>query len=91
MELKTAMLLKLSKKISREIGILTLAIVGLNMDENVVEGMLKDKNEIHMVVHGVLKVWRRSQTDSKIAYTKLCAALRNKDVNMVSLIGETLQ
>ena len=34
----------------------------------------------------VLKVWKRSQPDSKTAYTKLCEALRNKDVNMESFI-----
>ena len=85
------MLLKLSKKINKKIDILTLATIGLDMDEYVVEGILKDnKDEIHMAVHGVLKVWRRSEPDSKIAFKKLCEALRNKDVNMESFIEECL-
>ena len=91
-ELTAAMLLKLSKKINRKIDILTLATTGLDMDEDVVEGKLKDnKDEIHMGVYGVLKVWMRSQPDSKRAYVKLCDALRHSDVNMGSLIAETLQ
>ena len=86
------MLLKLSKKINQKIDILTLATIGLDMDEDVVEGILKDnKDEIHMAVHGVLKVWKRSQSDAKAAHAKLCEALRNSDVNMGSLIGETLR
>ena len=44
-----------------------------------------------MAVRGVLKVWRRSQPDSKTAFINLCDALKNKDVNMESLIDETLQ
>ena len=85
------MLLKLSKKINKKIDILTLATIGLGMDEDMVEGKLKDnQDEIHMAVHGVLKVWRRSEPDSKTAFKKLCHALRNKDVNMESFIEECL-
>ena len=91
-ELTAAMLLKLSKKINQKIDILTLATIGLDMDTNVVKGLLKDnQDEIHMAVHAVLENWMRSQPDRKTAYGKLCDALRNKDVNMESLIDETLQ
>ena len=85
------MLLKLSKKINQKSDILTLATIGLDMDEDDVERNLTDsKNEIHMAVRGVLKVWRRSQPDSTTAYGKLCDALRHKDVNMESFINEAL-
>ena len=90
-DLTAAMLLKLSKKINRKIDILTLATIGLDMDEDEVEGILRDnQDEIHMAVYAVLKVWRRSQPDSKTAFKNLCDALRNNDVNMESLI-ETLR
>ena len=86
------MLLKLSKKINQKIDILTLATIGLDMDEDDVDGILRDnKDEIHMAVYNVLKVWKRSEPDSKTAFTNLCDALKNKDVNMESLIDETLQ
>ena len=86
------MLLKLSKKIYKKIDILTLATIGLDMDEDEVEGILEDnKDEIHVAARCVLKVWKRSQLDTKSAYKNLCDALRNKDVNMQSLIGETLE
>ena len=91
-ELTAAMLLKLSKKINQKIDILTLATIGLDMDEDDVDGILRNnKDEIHMAVRGVLKVWKRSQPDSKTAFINLCEALRNKDVNLESLIDETLQ
>ena len=91
-ELTAVMLLKLSKKINQKIDILTLAAIGLDMDEDVVEGILTDnKDEIHMAVLGVLKIWKRSQQDSKTAFKNLCDALRNKDVDMEFLIDQTLQ
>ena len=49
------MLVKLSRKISQKIDILALATIGLDMDTNVVKGLLKDnQDEIHMAVHAVL-------------------------------------
>ena len=85
------MLLRISRKINKEIDILTLATIGLNMEVHVVKGLLKDnQREIHMAVHAVLEVWMRSHSDSKTAYAKLCDALRNKDVNMDSFIEDCL-
>ena len=90
-ELTSVMLLRLSRKINKKIHILTRATIGLDMGEDVVEGILKDnKDEIHMAVRDVLKVWKRSQPDSKTAFQKLCEALRNNDVNMESFIEECL-
>ena len=80
------------KENQKKIDILTLATIGLDMDEDGVDGILRDnKDEIHMAVYNVLKVWKRSQPDSKTAFTNLCAALRNKNVNMEYLIDDTLQ
>ena len=89
--LTSGMLLRLSKKINKEIDILTLATIGLDMEAHVVKGLLKDnQREIHMAVHAVLEVWMRSQSDTKTAYARLCDALRNNDVNMESFIEECL-
>ena len=90
-ELDSKMLLKLSKKLNRKIDILTLGTVGLDMKEEVIEGQLKDnESEIHMAALGMLKTWMRSQPDGKIAYRKLCEALKHPDVDMAFLIKDAL-
>ena len=90
-ELDAKMLLKLSKKLNKMMDILTLGTIGLGMKEEVIEGQLKDnESEINMAALGMLKMWMRSQPDGKIAYRKLCEALRNPDVNMEFLIKDTL-
>ena len=49
------------------------------MDEDDVDGILADnRDEIHMVVRGVLKKWSKSQPDNQTAYKNLCAALRKQ-------------
>ena len=90
-ELDAKMLLKLSKKLIKKIDILTLGTIGLDMKEEDIEGQLKDnESEINMAALGMLKMWMRSQPDGKIAFRKLCEALRNPDVNMEFLIKDTL-
>ena len=85
------MLLKLSKKLNKKIDILTLGTIGLDMREETIAGQLKDnESEINMAALAMLKTWKRSQPDSKIAYRKLCEALRNTDVDMAFLIKDTL-
>ena len=52
------------------------------MNEDVVEGHLRNHREdIHGAVFKILKDWRDSQSDFKIAFEKLCAALRHDQVN----------
>ena len=86
------MLLRLSKKLNKEMDIQTLGTIGLDMKEETIEGHLKDyKSEINMAALGMLRTWMRSQPDGKIAYRKLCEALKHPDVDMAFLIKEVLQ
>ena len=86
------MLMKLSKKYSAEDEILSLTLIGLGMKEDVVQGHMKNhRHDIHKAVFEILKDWRDSQDDFKIAYEKLCAALRNDEVNKHSYVKLALQ
>ena len=89
-ELDSKMILQLSKKLTKKIDILTLGTIGLDMKEEVIEGQLKDnESEINMAALAMLKTWMRSQPDGKIAYRKLCEALKHPDVDMAFLIKDT--
>ena len=89
-ELTGDMLLKLAKKISKKIDILTLGRTGLKLDLSVVEAAIVNNNDdVNMAMYEVLKSFRVSQPDAKIAYDNLCKALTA--VNMDSLIQEVLQ
>ena len=55
-ELSTAMLLKLSKFYHSNEDIYSFTLLGLEMDENVVEGHLQNKkDDIHSAVFQILK------------------------------------
>ena len=89
-ELTGDMLLKLAKKISKPFDILTLGRTGLKLDLSVVETAISNnKDDVNMAMYDVLKKFRVSQPDAKIAYDNLCEALTA--VNMDSLIQEVLQ
>ena len=89
-ELTGDMLLKLAKKISKPFDILTLGRRGLKLDLSVVETAISNnKDDVNMALYDVLKKFRVSQPDAKIAYDNLCEALTA--VNMDSLIQEVLQ
>ena len=86
------MLMKLSKKYSSDEEINSLTLIGLGMKNDVVEGHMKNhRHDIHKAVFEILKDWRDSQDDFKIAYQKLCAALRHDDVNKNVYIKLALQ
>ena len=86
------MVVKLSKRINDPMDLLMLGTLGLNMKEEDLAGHLQNKKDnIHMAAYGVLKTWKASQPDRKVAYKNLCEALRHKDVDMKSLIKEVLQ
>ena len=89
-ELTGDMLLKLAKKISKPFDILTLGRRGLKLDLSVVETAISNnKDDVNMAMYYVLKKFRVSQPDAKIAYDNLCEALTA--LNMDSLIQEVLQ
>ena len=89
-ELTEYMLLDLSEKISKPFDIMKLGGKGLKLDLSVVETAISNnKDDVNMAMYDVLKKWRVSQPDSKMAYNNLCEALTV--VNMDSLIQEVLQ
>ena len=91
-ELSTAMLLKLSKFYHSDEDIYSFRLLGLEMDENVVEGHLRNKRgDIHSAVFQILKDWRKTQEDARMAYQSLCKALRHKDFNTPAYIKQVLQ
>ena len=84
------MLLILAMKISKPSQILTLGRIGLKLSLSVVEtSMHNNKNDVNMAMYDVLRQWRVSQPDAKVAYNNLCGALAV--VNMDSLIHEVLE
>ena len=72
------------QKFSREMDIHDLAENGLAMDVYVVNGCLHNNRDINMAMHDVLQKWRVSQSNGKVAYANLCAALEK--VGMGDLI-----
>ena len=83
------MMLDLSMKISEPFDILRLGRKGLKLDLAAVETSIQNHKNVNMAMYDVLKKWRVSQSDAKIAYDNLCEALTA--VNMDSLIQDVLQ
>ena len=77
-------MLKLSKHINSELELTCLAIIGLELDEKVVEKHIKNNNEFNMAVYGVLKEWSNSIESPEEAYRILYEALGKDDVDMKS-------
>ena len=91
-ELTSAMVLKLAKRMNDPIDILTLGMNGLHMKEEDIERHLQEhKPNLIMAARGMLNTWKASQPDDRAAYERLCEALRDKDVNMNSLVKQVLQ
>ena len=91
MELTSAMVLRLAKRMNDELDIITLGTIGLKIKDEVIDRHLQDNKNINMAARAMLNSWKVSQPDAKVAYERLCEALRHKDVDMKSLIKEVLQ
>ena len=91
-ELTDAMIVKLARRISDPMDLISLVILGLDMKEEVLAHHLHDKKDnINMAAYEVFKTWKTSQPNRTVAFDKLCTALGHKDVDMESFIGEILQ
>ena len=75
-------MLKLSKQITKESELNCLAILGLGIDDKVVDKHIKNNKEFNMAVYGVLKEWRSSKEDGQDAFQVLYEALGSDDVDM---------
>ena len=81
-ELTDTRLWKLAKRILSAEDLLTLAIMGLHVEEDIIDRHLRDQsNSICIASFNVLKEWRISQPDRCIAYTNMCEALRKVGMN----------
>ena len=70
----------------------TLATVGLQMKETIVDSQLANhRDDINSAAYEVLKEWRNTQVNKTEAYINICKALKHEDVDLESLINETLQ
>ena len=86
------MVLKLAKRINKPIDLYSLGTEGLDMEIKVLQCHLHNKkDDINMAALEVLQTWKVSQPNMTVAYQKLCEALRQKGVDMESLVEEVLQ
>ena len=81
-KLNTAKMLTLSKRINTAFELHCLAIIGLQLDENVVDKHIKNNDEFNMAVYGVLKEWFNSIESPEEAYRILYEALGKERVDM---------
>ena len=85
------MIIRLSKKFASADILETLAVIGLKINEDVVARILRNQSsEIHLAAKEVFKAWRASQENHYVAYTNMCAALRNRHVNLNGYVHEVL-
>ena len=86
-----AMIWKLSQKITRTDELRSLAIYGLKIEDPTINKNLHNEKDISEAAYQVLRQWRTSQTNDKVAYMNLCEALKDEDVNMEGHIQNVLE
>ena len=75
------MLLKISKRINREVDLRMLGEVGLGVEEYITDSQLRNQGQdIQSAAYSVLRYWRNSQENSHIAYTRMRDALQHADL-----------
>ena len=80
------MILDLSKLLVTPSDLREVAIKGLNMEGNKVEIHIKsNQNEITSVGYNLLREWRDTQQDSRMAYAKLIEALDKAEKPLLKL------
>ena len=81
-ELNAARLWKLAQKITSAEELVTIAILGLGADDDLVDRHLKDNHDnIAMASKCVLKDWKQTQPNSHVAYINMCKALGKVNKN----------
>ena len=90
-ELIDALVLKLSRRINSESDLRDLATLGLGVRDPTIGKNLHNKKDINEAAYQVIMHWRTGQDNDKIAYVKLCEALRDEDVGMASYIKSVLE
>ena len=80
-KLSDEMILNFANNIATESDVTTLAVRGLGISDSVVRSCLTDNKEINMAMLGVLRKWKDSQVNDRIAYVNLCEALEKAQMN----------
>ena len=76
-ELTDVKLLKLADRITSKAEVRNLAMNGLGMKaENVQHHLANSPSDIKTAMLHIMREWRNSQHDDRIAYIKLCRALK---------------
>ena len=84
------MLWNLAQKFHNESDLRTLALTGLKVEECKVSSSLTNHcRDINSAMYGLLRQWRDSQDNGRIAHKRLCEALRMAEKNI--LISQVLQ
>ena len=82
------MLIDLSKRINSKQELRVLATKGLEMEDYELEAVSQNK-DLLTASNKLLKSWNKEIPDRKIAYSKLCKAL--KSVNMAFYVENVLE
>ena len=85
------MIVKLSEKITCKFDLRKFATYGLDMEDPTVNKNFQNEKDINEAAYQVLREWRTSQDNDKVAYKNLCEALKDKDVNMKAHIQNVLE
>ena len=89
-ELTEKSLLLLSRRLTKEAEIHSLAVDGLEMKNHVIDKFLSDnKGDITTAAYKLLNEWFKNQSDRKTAYVNICRAL--KDAEMEFYIKDVLE
>ena len=90
-ELNDALAWSLAKQITSESALRDLATLGLGVRDPTIDKNLTNKEDIIAAAHNVIIEWRKGQDNEKIAYIKMCEALRKKNVGMAYYIKSVLE
>ena len=89
-KLTNRMIKNLSKCLSEEDELITLAELGLEMHPKYVHRhLVNNQGDVYNAALSLLKDWRETQTDSVVAYKTLCDALER--VKMEFYISQALK
>ena len=83
-------MLNLSKRITSETDYRVLVINGLRLEEHIVDGHFNTEKTVQAAAQKCLKEWRKAQTNSRIAHSRLCHILRSCQVGMNLMVATVL-
>ena len=84
------MIIALSTRITEEIDMYILGLIGMKVDECMVASILNDNN-LQMAMMMLLERFTSCYGDKCAAYNDLCTALKHKEVKLAYLIKEVLE